>query len=238
MSGQFFSPEDHLQLEEAKRTRALLSDSGDGCSNADHLNAAKKQRCMYEGEPDTAKWAVQPAPDIFAAEPRRGTSTTLHGGSEGQAKSAEGASSQSADHMAHGGASAVQNSDASEPEPDIQLSGEVMHQIRSLCIAQNDFERRLFEHRERIIHEQEKARGQIEARELICPMPKKERDAILRQHRADLERADRRAIEKLDELRYQQQLKLQSLGVDGFYPSSSVAVMQRQQSILKHLLSK
>ncbi|KAJ1965830.1 hypothetical protein GGI12_000517 [Dipsacomyces acuminosporus] len=125
-----------------------------------------------------------------------------------------------------------------EQAPGIEPSEDAIRQIIMLRDAQNDFERRLAEHRKRIVHEQEKVLRQIEAREIVCPMPRKEQDEILRQHRLELERTDKRTIEKLDELRYQQQISLQSLGVDGFYPSSSVAVMERQRSILKHLLSK
>ncbi|KAJ2491167.1 hypothetical protein IWW37_002518 [Coemansia sp. RSA 2050] len=242
MSGQFYSPADQLCSEESRLSYAGVVFNHSNPSTPDTGNGHKRQRLFYEGEPDTTKWAVPPPPDIFSID------TALHlpcpsdiDSSAAEAKPpvtsaatildispADPGVSQTVD------AESADASQASRP----RLSNETMHQIRLLCSAQNDFERRLFEHRRGIQHEQEKIMRMIQARELVCPVPKKELDDTLRQHRADLDRADRRAIEKLDELRYQQQLKLESLGVPGFYPSSSIEVMQGQQRELRRLLGE
>ncbi|KAJ2571419.1 hypothetical protein IW140_001599 [Coemansia sp. RSA 1813] len=113
-----------------------------------------------------------------------------------------------------------------------------MNRVEALCAAQNDFERRLYEHRKRIQHGHSVALQHLEAREIIAPVPSHEKEAVLRQHAMELERADKRAVSKLDELRYQQQMELQKLGVPGFYPSSNPAILKLQQDALKHLLNK
>ncbi|KAI9505232.1 hypothetical protein GGI25_002197 [Coemansia spiralis] len=236
----YYSPEDQLIEEESRLARARASVSSPAVSQDENFRIAsepKRQRLAYEGESDTSKWAVQPAPDIFATSilstyaPEK-RDTTRHGGAE-----SEHPSHSSAEHKQPELVSYTDGQTETDM-PELQLSNEVVQQIISLCTAQNDFERRLYEHRKRIQHEQERALRQLEAREIIAPVPKREREGILRQHAADLERADKRAIEKLDDLRYQQQLRLQNLNVPGIYPSSDVNAMQAQQAILKRLLGK
>ncbi|KAJ2838101.1 hypothetical protein FBU31_000996 [Coemansia sp. 'formosensis'] len=234
MNGQFYSPADQLFSEEARLAYTGVVISQTEPSAQDIGNARKRQRLFYEGEPDTTKWAIPPPPDIFS----NGTaSISCPGDSEAsiaETQAPDVAEAPSADQgVVQVDVEPIDTPQVTRP----RLSSEAMHQIRLLCSAQNDFERRLFEHRRGMQHEQEKVMRMIQARELVCPVPKKELDETLRQHKADLDRADRRAIEKLDELRYQQQLKLESLGVPGLYPSSSIEVMQSQQRELGRLLS-
>ncbi|KAJ2688063.1 hypothetical protein IWW39_002481 [Coemansia spiralis] len=239
MNGKFYSPADQLCNEEARLSYAGVVFNHSDPSTPDTGNPPKRQRQFYEGEPDTTKWAVPPPPDIFPND------TTLHqpcpSNTDSNATEAKPPAAAPLDiPPADPGVSQTADAeptDASQTSSP-RLSNETMHQVRLLCSAQNDFERRLFEHRRGIQHEQEKIMRVIQARELVCPVPKKELEDTLRQHRADLDRADRRAIEKLDELRYQQQLKLESLGVPGFYPSSSIEVMQGQQRELRRLLGE
>ncbi|KAJ2059747.1 hypothetical protein GGI17_004219 [Coemansia sp. S146] len=244
MNGQFYSPADQLCNEEARLAYAGVVISHNEPSTQDTGNARKRQRLFYEGEPDTAKWAVPPPPDIFPSDTWCAKDPTLPISGLGDSESSTTETQPPASAPALDAPSTDQSiSQAADVESNLQtarprLSNETMHQIRLLCSAQNDFERRLFEHRRGMQHEQEKVMRLIQAREIVCPVPKKELDETLRQHKADLERADRRAIEKLDELRYQQQLKLESLGVPGFYPSSSIEVMQGQQRELGRLLSE
>ncbi|KAJ2360283.1 hypothetical protein H4S01_005801, partial [Coemansia sp. RSA 2610] len=108
--------------------------------------------------------------------------------------------------------------------------------VQNLCMAQNDFERRLYEHRQRIQHEHEKSLKQLEVREIIGPVPQREKDELLRRHLAELERADKRAIEKLDDLRFQQQLELQRLGIPDMYQTSNIKVMHQQRLTLLKIL--
>ncbi|KAJ2897604.1 hypothetical protein GGI21_001138 [Coemansia aciculifera] len=258
MNGQFYSPADQLSAEKARLSYTGLVASFGEPSTPDAGNGCKKRRLFYEGEPDTSKWAVPPPPDIFSAkdsiplgladsesvvsEAAQVPATTATGDNTVTATATHADNAPDALQCTDQGVSQSANIKSRDdvPSQPIQprLSNETMHQIRLLCSAQNDFERRLFEHRSGMQHEQEKVLRMIHAREIVCPMPKKELDEILRQHKADLDRADRRAIEKLDELRYQQQLKLESLGVPGFYPSSSIEVMQNQQRELWRLLGK
>ncbi|KAJ2379377.1 hypothetical protein GGI05_006606 [Coemansia sp. RSA 2603] len=169
-------------------------------SNADH-DACKRQRLYYEGEPDTSKWAFPPAPEIQPSSlPLTETSNRV------QDTPIEPAQKQAA---------------VVSPEFD-GLSIEIIQQIFNLCTAQHDFERRLFEHRKRIQHEHERALRQLDARSIVEKVDK-ERSELLREHKIALERADRRVIEKMDELRYQQQVQLHSWGVPGIYPSPSIS---------------
>ncbi|KAJ2610623.1 hypothetical protein H4S08_003532 [Coemansia sp. RSA 1365] len=132
----------------------------------------------------------------------------------------------------------VNYKDENISEPELNIDEGVIQQIRSLAKAQNDFERRLYEHRRRIEHEHSKALRQLEARDIIGPIPKKEKDELLNRHKIELNRADRRAVEKLDGMRFQQQLKLQELSVPGLYPTSDPDVMQKQQAILQQFLNQ
>ncbi|KAJ2069403.1 hypothetical protein GGI03_008493 [Coemansia sp. RSA 2337] len=244
MSGQFYSPADQLFNEEVRLAYAGVVISHNEQSAQDTSNTRKRQRLFYEGEPDTTKWAVPPPPDIFSSDTwcakdpivpiSAGPSDTESTTTETQPPAPTTIDVPSTDQNTPQATDVESNIQTTRP----RLSSETMHQIRLLCSAQNDFERRLFEHRRGMQHEQEKVMRMIQAREIVCPVPKKELDDTLRQHKADLERADRRAIEKLDELRYQQQLKLESLGVPGFYPSSSIEVMQSQQRELGRLLGE
>ncbi|KAJ1644482.1 hypothetical protein LPJ64_003848 [Coemansia asiatica] len=210
-TGQFYSPEDQLNEEKARFAP----------SKADQ-DVNKRKRLYYEGEPDTTKWAVPPPKDILTNasddyQPVIVASTPVLAPKEEPADSA-----------------------IQEPivAPDLlHLSSEVLQQINNLCNAQNDFERRLFEHRRRIQHEHERAMKQIRAREIIGPVPEKEMEELLRQQRLELDRADRRTVEKMDELRYQQQIQLQALGIPGFCPSSNTSVMLKQQSTLRQIMS-
>ncbi|KAJ1944957.1 hypothetical protein FBU59_002454 [Linderina macrospora] len=208
MSSQFFSPEDVLNLESAKRsTVSAPSESIDE-------PAEKRQRLNYEGEPDTSKWAVQPAPDIFS-----NTDCTPNAITSDPEPPAPSDDAEAADEFA-----------------SLQVPRHVLIQVQELCVAQHDFERRLWEHRQAIMRENDKGLQQMLAREMVHSVSDKEKEDVARQHRVALERADRRAIEKLDDLRYRQQMMLQNIGVPGFFPSSSVDVMERQQRILQHLL--
>ncbi|KAJ2330590.1 hypothetical protein GGI00_003634 [Coemansia sp. RSA 2681] len=253
MSGQFYSPADQLCAEEARLSYTGVVVNRSEPSTPDASNGSKRQRLFYEGEPDTSKWAIPPPPDIFSNIARCTKDSAplpISGPVDSDAVVSEAVQMPATAALADRAPEAlpvdqgesqpadVEASGASSQATQSRLSNETMHQIRLLCSAQNDFERRLFEHRSGMQHEQEKVLRLIHAREIVCPVPKKELDETLRQHKADLERADRRAIEKLDELRYQQQLKLESLGVPGFYPSSSIEVMQSQQKELWRLLGK
>ncbi|KAJ2747099.1 hypothetical protein GGI20_000804 [Coemansia sp. BCRC 34301] len=253
MNGQFYSPADQLCAEEARLLHTGLVVNYSEPRTPDTENGCKRRRLFYEGEPDTSKWAVPPPPDIFSSstdatllppgpvssEPFVHEAAVAAQPPPASSKHADSVSDVLAtDHSVSQPADVESNDVSSQATAMSRLSNETMQQIRLLCSAQNDFERRLFEHRNGMQHEQEKALRMIHAREIVCPVPKKELDETLRQHRADLDRADRRAIEKLDELRYQQQLKLESLGVPGFYPSSSIEVMQNQQRELRRLLGK
>ncbi|KAJ2785837.1 hypothetical protein GGI15_001784 [Coemansia interrupta] len=192
-NGQYYSPEDQLAAERRRLTP----------SNADQ-SACKRRRLYYEGEPDTSKWALPPAPEI------RSLSSPPTSMPEG-----------------------LQDAPPIEPtqEQDVaaltqldSLSTEVLQQIANLCTAQHDFERRLFEHRKRIQHEHERALRQLDARSIVESVDK-ERSELLREHKYALERADRRVVEKMDELRYQQQMQLHSWGVPGIYPSPSISAL-------------
>ncbi|KAJ1853216.1 hypothetical protein H4R99_002903 [Coemansia sp. RSA 1722] len=208
-TSQFYSPEDQLNEEKARLAP----------SRADQ-DIHKRKRLFYEGEPDTTKWAIQPPKDI------------LTGADEGHQPDAVSipvplAKEEPVDPV-------VQEPSVSAEL--LQLSSEVLQQVANLCSAQNDFERRLFEHRRRIQYEHEKALKQMKAREIIGPVPEKEMEELLRQQRLELDRADRRTVEKMDELRYQQQIQLQSLGIPGFCPSSNTSVMLKQRSTLRQIM--
>ncbi|KAJ1827274.1 hypothetical protein LPJ56_001749 [Coemansia sp. RSA 2599] len=211
-TGQFYSPEDQLNEENA-RFAPSKADQGIG----------KRKRLYYEGEPDTSKWAIPPPKDILTNADEDHWPNVIS--------------------TSPAPASKEEPVDAAAQEPNmmsaemLQLSAEVLQQIANLCNAQNDFERRLFEHRRRIQHEHERALKQIRAREIIGPLPEKEIEEVLRQQRLELDRADRRTVEKMDELRYQQQIQLQGLGVPGFCPSSNTNVMLKQQSMLRQIMS-
>ncbi|KAJ2091308.1 hypothetical protein IW138_002007 [Coemansia sp. RSA 986] len=235
----FYSPEDQL-LEEQSRLACAKSNIHNTELQQDASSTdtePKRIRLSYEGEPDTTKWAIPPAPDIFSGQ-HSTTDNNLHN-RDHPAEGAE-ASSQPEDQMF---ASFKQTDDSSSFDTtdfaaNLHLSTEVMNRVEALCAAQNDFERRLYEHRKRIQHGHSVALQHLEAREIIAPVPSHEKEAVLRQHAMELERADKRAVSKLDELRYQQQMELQKLGVPGFYPSSNPAILKLQQDALKHLLNK
>ncbi|KAJ1892617.1 hypothetical protein LPJ66_006238 [Kickxella alabastrina] len=228
-AAQFYSPEDQLREEQARLMRSSNPDAEAAAAAAATADtepgSRKRPRLAYEGEPDITKWAVPPAPDIFTLETDHTNNLTPD--------------------PAIAFAIMTVTDEPTDPYqgigpalPAMHLSSEVLHQICNLCTAQNDFERRLFEHRKRIKHEYDRAMKQIDAREIIGRVPKQEKDEALRQHRVELDRADRRAIEKMDELRYQQQIQLQSLGVPGFYPSSDVKTMQTQQAALLQAIAQ
>ncbi|KAJ2748898.1 hypothetical protein H4S06_004802, partial [Coemansia sp. BCRC 34490] len=220
----------------------------------------KRIRLSYEGEPDTTKWAIPPAPDIFARPQDATTGSVATGLHSDQAVVDAGGIEPLRQHqpqqqppaMAATVAAAASAEDARphvlfEHEradnnrflaDELNLGPEVLGRIEALCAAQNDFERRLYEHRRRIQHGQAVAVRNLEAREIIAPIPAHEREAMARQHAMELNRADKRAVGKLDELRYQQQLEIQKLGVPGFYPSSNPSVLKQQQDTLKILLNK
>ncbi|ORX74746.1 hypothetical protein DL89DRAFT_281088 [Linderina pennispora] len=206
MSGQYFRPRTCYAKSRPSAAPAWAP------NEAPDSPVTKRQRASYEGEPDTSKWAVQPAPDIFT-----GTDHTII---EQPSEPAPVDPAEPADEFAN-----------------LHVSPEVLRQLQELCMAQHGFERRLWEHRQAIERENEKAMQQLLAREMVHSVSSKEKEEMARQHRLALERADRRAIEKLDDLRYRQQMMLQSMGVPEFFPSSSVDVMERQQRILHHLLN-
>ncbi|KAJ2550558.1 hypothetical protein EV175_004020 [Coemansia sp. RSA 1933] len=218
----FYSPEDQLQ-EEQDRLK------GGGGSEP------KRIRLFYEGEPDTTKWAIPPPPDIFSSEQPNTTADQRHPLAE------ETEASNKHDEQPFclfDDADDVGGPGTTIPAPELHLSAEVIVRVEALCAAQNDFERRLFEHRKRLQHGHSAVLRNLEAREIIGPVPSHEKEAVLRQHSMELERADKRAVGKLDELRYQQQIELQKLGVPGFYPSSNPDILKTQQETLGRLLTK
>ncbi|KAJ2161226.1 hypothetical protein GGF46_001654 [Coemansia sp. RSA 552] len=228
MSSYTYSPADPEE-EEPSRAYTPAVDPGEAGSSG---SAPKRQRLFYEGEPDTSKWAVPPAPDIFASKPDSTGPLPSDPVCDEPPEDSIAAADQPPEDVYNGGSDV-----SADPEPGLDLLSEAARRrVRDLCAAQNGFERRLYQYREQILRGHEMAMGQLEAREIIGPIPKKEKDEVLRKHRAELDRADRRAVEKLDLLRYQQQKELQELGIPGIYPSSDTEVMQRQQAILRRLL--
>ncbi|KAJ2081108.1 hypothetical protein H4R24_002579 [Coemansia sp. RSA 988] len=236
MGDSFYSPEDQLNKERLRFT-STTTDSGADTDNATGIECRKRQRLYYEGETDTTKWIVPPPPEI------QSTTTFV-------ANSNPDAVACSTDYAPHseetlvspptqksGGNLEAENC-SSKGIGELEISEGVIQQIRGLAKAQNDFERRLYEHRQRIEHEHKRAVHQLEARDIIGPVPKREKDELLQRHRSELDRADKRAVEKLDGMRFQQQLRLQELGVSGIYPSSNVDTMQRQQATLQQLLNR
>ncbi|PIA19683.1 hypothetical protein COEREDRAFT_13013 [Coemansia reversa NRRL 1564] len=240
MADNFYSPEDQLDKERSRFTYTS-TDSRTNVDDKTNSECRKRQRLYYEGETDTTKWTVPPAPEIPS------TTTSTYTTSDNLTTVAC-----STDYEPHTEEMFVlpfmeKNRSNFIPdnykgknigEPELNIDEVVIQQIRSLSKAQNDFERRLYEHRRRIEHEHSKALRQLEARDIIGPIPKKEKDELLQRHKIELDHADRRAVEKLDGMRFQQQLKLQELGVPGIYPSSNVDIMQKQQATLQQLLNK
>ncbi|KAJ2726980.1 hypothetical protein GGI07_000097 [Coemansia sp. Benny D115] len=233
----FYSPEDQLQ-EERRRLTPSKPESSAGDTTG---GPQKRARLYYEGEPDTTKWAVPPPPDILAFTQSPSTPTNQPPPQQPQQPQQPPSHSHPPAHHPSSPLPSLKSTEHVAEDPPLSfdlsiLSPEVLQQIRGLCAAQNDFERRLYDHRCRLQGEYDRAVKHLEARELLGPVTTKEKDDVLRQHRMDLDRADRRAIEKLDELRYQQQMQLQGLGVPGFYPSSNISVMQAQQTTLRRIL--
>ncbi|KAJ2806456.1 hypothetical protein H4R20_001680 [Coemansia guatemalensis] len=238
MGDSFYSPEDQLDKERLRLTRISTDDKTD-IDNATGIECRKRQRLYYEGEADTTKWIVPPAPEI----PGTATSAFIANNNlEIVACSTDYVPRTEEALVSPSAEKSGSNFDAdnylskSMGESELDVSEAVIQQIRGLAKAQNDFERRLYEHRQRIEHEHSKALRQLEARDIIGPVPKREKDELLQRHKSELDRADRRAVEKLDGMRFQQQLKLQELGVPGIYPSSNVDTMQRQQATLQRFL--
>ncbi|KAJ2511193.1 hypothetical protein H4217_007503 [Coemansia sp. RSA 1939] len=268
----FYSPADQLLEEQGRMLRATEPSTQQNDNDIDNNNdndndddgatlyadrEPKRIRLSYEGEPDTTKWAIPPAPDIFA-RPQGATTDSVAPGLHNiqpvvEAGGIEPLRLHQPQPPAMAAAAAAAYAEDARPHvlfeheridnirllaDELNLGPEVLGRIEALCAAQNDFERRLYEHRKRIQHGQAVAVRNLEAREIIAPIPAHEREAMAQQHAMELNRADKRSVGKLDELRYQQQLEIQKLGVPGFYPSSNPSVLKQQQDTLKILLNK